>query len=288
MKLASFSYNNNESFGIVTDGGVIDLKKKFGNKYEDLKSFIEQNGTEEVKNLSTEQIDYSLEEISFLPVITNPSKVLCVGLNYRAHVEECEAEETDYPVIFLRVADSQIGHQEDLVLPKESTMFDYEGEIAVVIGKGGRRIKEEEAYDHIAGYACYNDGSIRDWQLRTGQWTPGKNFNGTGAFGPWMVTRGEIQDGEVLTLETRVNGQVMQKTTTDLLINSIPRLISFISTFTTLNPGDVIVTGTPGGVGLKREPQFFLKDGDKVEIEVSKIGTLVNKVKAEVAVETPV
>ena len=281
MKLASFSHGNTQSFGIVTDDGVIDLKKRLENRYEDLKSFLEENELEEL-NIDTDKIDYSVEEISFLPVIPNPNKIICVGLNYHEHVEEVGVEESEYPVIFLRLANSQVGHNESLLLPPESNMFDFEGEIAVIIGKGGRRIKEEDAFDHVAGYSCYNDGSIRDWQLRTQQWGPGKNFDGTGAFGPWMVTREDIKDGEALSLETRVNGKVMQETTTDLLIFPIPKLISFISTFTTLNPGDVILTGTPGGVALKRDPQVFLKEGDIVEIEVSKIGTLVNKVKAEI------
>lgn len=280
MKLASFSYGNTESFGMVTDEGVIDLKRRLDNKYEDLKTFIEKNGAEEI-NVSTDQIDYTLEQISFLPVIPNPSKIVCVGLNYRAHIEEVGVQKAEFPVIFLRVPNSQIGHENDLILPKESFRFDYEGEIAVIIGKSGRRIKQEEALDYVAGYSCYNDGSIRDWQLRTQQWGPGKNFDGTGAFGPWMVTKDEIKDGEVLTLETRLNGEVMQRSSTDKLIFSIPELLAFISTFTTLNPGDVIVTGTPGGVGDKRNPQIYLKAGDTVEVEVSKIGTLSNKVKAE-------
>ncbi|WP_042347997.1 fumarylacetoacetate hydrolase family protein [Bacillus massiliigorillae] len=280
MKLTSFIYKNTESFGVLVEEGIIDLKKRFGNKYKDLKSFIETYEIEKL-NIDVDHIDYSTEEISFLPVIPNPGKIICVGLNYHEHLKEVGREESEYPTIFFRVADSQIGHQANLVLPKESSMFDYEGEIAVIIGKGGRRIKEEDAFEYVAGYSCYNDGSIRDWQLRTDQWGPGKNFDGTGAFGPVMVTKDEISDGEVLSIETRVNGEVMQKSTTEMLIFPIQKLVAFISTFTTLNPGDVIVTGTPGGVGLKRNPQVFLKDGDIVEVEVNKIGTLSNKVKAE-------
>lgn len=279
MKLASFSKAGKQSFGIITDEGVIDLKKRLNNEYGDLKSFIE-NDLEKVE-VDLNEVDYSIDQIKFTPVIPNPSKIVCVGLNYHEHVQEVGRKETEDPVIFLRVADSQVGHQENLVLPKESSMFDFEGEIAVIIGKKGRRINEEDAANYIAGYSCYNDGSIRDWQLRNDQWTPGKNFNGTGAFGPWMVTSDEIKDDEVLSLETRINGEVMQRSSTDMLIFPIKKLIAFISTFTTLNPGDVIVTGTPGGVGLKREPQVFLKDGDVVEIEVSKIGILRNQVRAE-------
>src|SRR5699024_9502300 len=256
MKQASYTHNNIKSFGVIKNDGVIDLKKKFHHKYEDLKSFIAQGGNKNL-NLCKSQVDYALSEIEFLPIITNPSKIVCVGLNYHAHLEEVKRKKTKHPVIFLRVAETQIGHLQNLILPKESTSFDFEGEISVIIGKTGRRIVMEEALDYVAGYACYNDGSIRDWQLENDQWTPGKNFNGTGALGPWMVTKEDIEDEETLTLETRVNGQVMQKSTTDMLIFSIKELIVFISTFTTLHPGDVIVTGTPGGVGMKQKPQSF-------------------------------
>ncbi|SOC44503.1 fumarylacetoacetate hydrolase family protein [Ureibacillus acetophenoni] len=278
MKLVSFRHGGTESFGAVIDNGVVDLKKKLNNEYADLKTFLESGKVDELA-ITSNDVDYTLSDVSLLPVIPNPEKIICVGLNYHAHVEECGERETETPVIFYRTASSQIGHEENLLLPKESSNLDFEGEIAVVIGKEGRRISVDEAYNYVAGYACYNDGSVRDWQLRTSQWGPGKNFDGTGGFGPWLVTRGEIQDGEVLSLETRVNGEVMQSTTTNLLIFSIPEIIAFVSSYTTLKPGDVIVTGTPGGVGLKREPQLFLNEGDVVEIEVSKIGTLRNTVK---------
>lgn len=280
MKLVSFRHGQTESFGAVIDNGVVDLRKKFNNEYADLKAFLESGKVDEL-TVTSNDVHYTLSDVSLLPVIPNPEKVICVGLNYHAHVEECGERETETPVIFYRTASSQIGHEENLILPKESSNLDFEGEIAVVIGKQGRRISIEDAYNYVAGYACYNDGSVRDWQLRTSQWGPGKNFDGTGGFGPWLVTRGEIQDDEVLSLETRVNGEVMQTTTTNLLIFSIPEVIAFVSTYSTLKPGDVIVTGTPGGVGLKREPQFFLKEGDVVEVEVSKIGTLRNTVKAD-------
>jgi 2-keto-4-pentenoate hydratase/2-oxohepta-3-ene-1,7-dioic acid hydratase in catechol pathway len=166
-------------------------------------------------------------------------------------------------------------------MPTESDHFDYEGEIAVVIGKGGRRIARDQAWGHVAGYSAYNDGSVRDWQRHTTQFTPGKNFVGTGAFGPVLVTRGEIADGEELNLTTRLNGQVMQHATTAMMIFPIPRLIEYVSTFTTLAPGDVIVSGTPGGVGARRKPPVWMKEGDQVEIEVSKIGVLSNRVEKE-------
>lgn len=168
-----------------------------------------------------------------------------------------------------------------MILPLESAHLDYEGEIAVIIGREGRRISEQDALSYVAGYACYNDGSIRDWQVHTTQWAPGKNFDGTGAFGPWMVTRDEFADDQVLLLETRLNGKQMQHATTEMLVTSIPKLISYLSAFTTLLPGDVIVTGTPGGVGVKRNPPVFMKHGDIVEVEVSGVGILRNTVQAE-------
>ena len=281
MKLATFSYENSVSFGIITDEGVIDLKKKLNHKYEDLKSLIEKNGIEEAKGINMQEIDYSLSDISFLPVIPNPNKIICVGVNYDEHRIETNHKKVENPTIFFRVADSQIGHQEDIILPLESSKLDYEGEIAVVIGKSGKRISEDDAFEYIAGYSCYNDGTIRDWQIHTSQWGPGKNFDGTGAFGPWMVTRDEINDDAILTLETRLNGEVMQHATTEMLLFSIRQLIHYTSSFTTLQPGDVIVTGTPGGVGNKRNPQVFMKAGDTVEVEVSQIGVLTNKIKAE-------
>ena len=179
------------------------------------------------------------------------------------------------------MAESQTGHLQPILLPPESSHLDYEGEIAVIIGKAGRRIQRAQAWEHVAGYSAYNEGSIRDWQRHSMQFTAGKNFSRTGGFGPWMVTRGEIADGEVLTLETRLNGEVMQHTTTELMIFPIPVLIEYISSFTTLQPGDVIVSGTPGGVGAKRTPPVWMKAGDRVEIEVSKVGVLVNTIMAE-------
>jgi len=206
-----------------------------------------------------------------------------VGHNYEEHRIETERDPTQHPLLFIRVAESQTGHLQPIVLPAESTHLDYEGEIAVVIGKAGRRIREADAWSHVAGYSAYNDGSIRDWQKHTIQFTAGKNFTATGAFGPWMVTRGEIADGEELTLETRLNGEVMQRTTTASMIFHIPVLIEYISTFTSLQPGDVIVTGTPGGVGAKRNPPVWMKPGDHVEVEVGKVGILSNAIAAETA-----
>ena len=189
---------------------------------------------------------------------------------------------TTNPVLFTRYPGSQIGHNQPLIKPIESDQFDYEGELAVIIGKPCRRVSEADALDVVAGYACYNDGSVRDWQRHTHQFLPGKTFFGTGPFGPWMVTADEIPDPSKLHLQTRLNGQVVQDTTTDLMITSVQRQISYCSTILPLLPGDVIVSGTPGGVGAKRNPPLWMKDGDVCEIEISNIGILRNPVRAEI------
>ncbi|MBS74578.1 fumarylacetoacetate hydrolase family protein [Variovorax sp. Varisp41] len=285
MKLISYQLNGTDSYGAVTGDRadrVVDLRQIFGERAADLKALIAADLLAEAATaVGQASATLALSELQLLPVIPNPGKIVCVGLNYGEHVRETGREITEQPTLFLRVAESQLAHGEDIVLPPESTRLDYEGEIAVVIGRGGRRIAEADAWSHIAGYACYNDGSIRDWQTATPQWTAGKNFWRTGGFGPWMVTRDEIADGRVMTLVTRLNGQEMQRTTTDKLIHSIPRQIAHISAFTPLAAGDVIVTGTPGGVGAKRNPPVWMKPGDIVEIEVDAIGVLRNGIRAE-------
>ncbi|KQW64979.1 fumarylacetoacetate hydrolase family protein [Variovorax sp. Root411] len=285
MKLISYQHNGIDSYGAVTGDRadrVADLRSVFGSRATDLKALIAAGLLDEAAtSIANADATLPLSEVQLLPVIPNPGKIVCVGLNYGEHVRETGREITEQPTLFLRVAESQVAHGDDIVLPPESSKLDYEGEIAIVIGRGGRRIAEADAWNHIAGYACYNDGSIRDWQTATPQWTAGKNFWRTGGFGPWMVTRDEIQDNQVMTLITRLNGQEMQRTTTDKLIHSIPRQIAHISAFMPLAPGDVIVTGTPGGVGAKRTPPVWMKAGDVVEIEVDSIGTLSNGIRAE-------
>jgi 2-keto-4-pentenoate hydratase/2-oxohepta-3-ene-1,7-dioic acid hydratase in catechol pathway len=262
---------------------VLDLGAHFGARAADLKALVATGLQAEAARIaaSGDAPRLALSAVQLLPVIPNPGKIVCVGLNYGEHVRETGRQVTESPTLFLRVAESQVAHGEAIVLPPESTRLDYEGEIAIVIGKGGRRIAEADAWAHVAGYACYNDGSIRDWQQATPQWTAGKNFWRTGGFGPWLVTADEIAPGQVMTLVTRLNGQEVQRATTDMLIHSIPKQIAYISTFTPLAPGDVIVTGTPGGVGAKRNPPLFMKDGDVVEVEVDAVGVLRNTVRAE-------
>lgn len=219
-----------------------------------------------------------LSAVTFLPVIPEPGKILCVGLNYEDHRKETGRAEVSNPTIFTRFADSQTGHRTPILRPRETTKLDYEGELAIVIGKGGRRISAAEALGHIAGYSCYNDGSVRDWQAHTIQFTPGKNFPATGAFGPWLVTPDEFGEPGDQRIQTRLNGEVMQDAVLAQMIFPIPKLIEYCSTFTPLSPGDVIVTGTPGGVGAKRNPQVFMKPGDRVEVEIDGIGILSNDI----------
>lgn len=284
MKLISFLLHNTPSYGIVQGDDVLNLTPILGAQAPDLKSLIANNLLDQAaKALASHKPDLKFADLHLLPVITNPNKIVCVGLNYADHVRETGRELTESPALFLRVSESQIGHGQNIVRPPESHRLDYEGEIAVIIGKGGRRISEADSWSHIAGYSCYNDGSVRDWQVSTTQWTAGKNFWRTGGFGPWMVTADEIKPDQKMTLITRLNGQELQRATTDMMIHSIPRQIAYISTFIPLEAGDVIVTGTPGGVGNKRTPQLFMKPGDVVEIEVDAVGILRNGIVDDVA-----
>ena len=283
MKLISFLLHNTAQYGIVQGDKVLNLSPILGAQAPDLKTLIAKKmQADAAKALQQHQPDLNYADLHLLPVIPNPNKIICVGLNYGEHVRETGRELTENPALFVRMPDSQVGHGQDIVRPPESHRLDYEGEIAIVIGEGGRRIAEADAWKHIFGYACYNDGSIRDWQVSTTQWTAGKNFWHTGGFGPWMVTADEIQPNQRMSLVTRLNGQEMQRATTDMMIHSIPRQIAYISTFIPLQAGDVIVTGTPGGVGNKRNPQVFMKPGDVVEIEVDAIGILRNTIRDEV------
>ena len=279
MKLISFLLNDIACYGAVQGSKVLNLSPLLGEQAIDLKTLIAKKLVPlAAQTLANNTPDLTLANLHLLPVIPNPNKSICVGLNYHDHVKESGRDFTEKPALFLRVSSSQVGHGQDIVRPPESERLDYEGEIAIVIGEGGRRISQANAWQHIAGYTCYNDGSIRDWQNFTTQWTAGKNFWRTGGFGPWLVTADEIQPGQTMTLSTRLNGQELQRATTDMMIHSIPRQIEYISTFMPLEPGDVIVTGTPGGVGNKRTPQLFMKPGDVVEIEVDAVGILRNTI----------
>lgn len=286
MKLGSFRIEGRETFGIVIDGdGVIDLGARLVGRHTSLRSLLAAEDWLSIARQAAggEHVtDFRLADVEYLPVIPHGGKIFCIGVNYADHLEETKIRKAPYPTVFLRYTDSQTGHLQPLLHPRESTQFDFEGEVALIVGLGGRRIAKERAWDHVAGYACYNDGSVRDWQFHTTQWGPGKNFANTGAFGPWMTSADELDPRKVpLKLTTRLNGTVVQQSDTSFLIFGISELIAYCSTLLPLQPGDVIVTGTPGGVGMAREPQLFLKPGDRVEVEVGGIGILTNDVKMD-------
>ena len=221
-----------------------------------------------------------LNAVRLLPPVPVPPKILCVGLNYNDHLQESGLKQPTYPEIFGRFATSLIAHQEPIRRPRESIALDYEAELAVVIGKPGRRIPQNQALDHVAGYSLFNDATVRDFQLRTPQWTMGKNFDGTGSFGPWLVTTDAVPPGASgLRIQGRLNGRVMQDSRTDLLIFSVPALIELISVAMSLERGDVIITGTPGGVGAARKPPVFMQPGDVFEVEIEGLGVLTNPVQ---------
>ena len=263
--------------------GVIDMQRVFP-QYPTLVDYIASEAylqaAQHVKGLS---VDAQLADITYLPVIPRPEKIVCAVRNYMDHHNEVIAggvqrELSEFPPIFLRVWRSQTAHLGPIVKPKVSDSLDWEAELAVIIGRPGRNIAEADAYAHVAGYSCYNDASVREWQFHAKQIASGKNFESTGAFGPWMVTADEIAPGRQLKLQTRLNGEVLQDGHTGNMIFNIPRLIAYASTIFTLVPGDVIITGTPAGVGVFRKPPRYMKAGDVVEVEVEAIGTLVNTV----------
>ena len=282
MQLISFVSRSGQSgYGALLDEvRVAHLSALLGNRYADLKSLI-GGGLEQARALLDAAPILSIHEVKLLPVIPNPDKIICVGLNYESHRLETGRPREAYPSLFIRFAASQIGHGDPIIRPRVSTALDYEGELAVVIGRPGRYIAAEDAFAHVAGYACYNDATLRDWQRHSHQFTPGKNFVATGPFGPALVTRDEIADITAQTLTTRLNGEVMQQAKISEMIFSLGEIIAYISSFTPLETGDVIATGTPGGVGFKREPQVWMKPGDQVEVEITRIGRLCNPIADE-------
>lgn len=279
MKFASFrTPGGDATFGRVEGGEVIDLRHGVPGCAR-LRDYLATDAFAARAALSG--MRHAISDVVLLPVIPDPGKIICVGLNYKEHVQETGRSDSEHPALFMRSSISQTAHGAPLLKPRTSQRFDYEGELAIVIGKPGRRISEAEALSHVAGYACYNDGSVRDWQRHTHQWTPGKNFDQTGAFGPWLVTPDEMGDRASTWLTTRVNGIVVQRASLAQMIFSIEEIIAYVSGFTTLEVGDVIVTGTPGGVGDRRSPPLYLFDGDVVEVEIDGVGVLRNPVAEE-------
>jgi 2-keto-4-pentenoate hydratase/2-oxohepta-3-ene-1,7-dioic acid hydratase in catechol pathway len=280
MKLASYIADGKASFGVVAGDGVIDVPPLTSGKIASLREALAANALDDIGRLTAGRApDRALSGLVYLPVVPDPQRIVCVGINYRSHAAETGRDISPAPSVFLRLADTLLGHGQALVRPRVSDQFDFEGELAVVIGRPGRHVSEADALDHVAGYACFVDGSVRDYQKFSV--TSGKNFPATGPLGPVMVTADEIGDPTRLTLVTRLNGHEMQRSGTDLLIYSIPQIIKFMSDFTSLAPGDIIATGTPAGVGHRRTPPVWMKPGDVLEVEISGIGTLRNPVIAE-------
>lgn len=285
MKLLSYLQDGHETWGAVVGDGVVSLAERTG--HATLAAFLGSADFDRrdalVKGLAAE---LPLQGLQFLPVIPRAEKIVCAVRNYMDHHQEVLAagmqrELSEEPPIFLRVWRSQVGHGQPVVRPRVSGTLDWEGELAVIIGKPGRDIPADKAYEHVAGYSIYNDVSVREWQFHAKQIASGKNFEGTGPFGPWMVTADEIAPGRALKLTTRLNGETVQDSHTGHMIFDIPKLIAYASTIFTLVPGDVIATGTPAGVGWSRKPQRFMKPGDVVEVEIEAIGTLRNPVVAQ-------
>lgn len=282
MKLVSFVHGGREGFGVVVGDRIVDLTPHQAVVGGSLHDALSRGALGRIADIAASaQPTLALADIAYLPVIPHPAKILCVGINYASHVRETGREMPQHPMFFTRFADSQVAHGQPILRPRASQKLDFEGELAVIIGKTARHVRAEDALDHVAGYACYNDGSVRDWQKHTIQFTPGKNFPQTGAFGPWLVTADEIPDPSQLTLTTRLNGEVVQQARTDDLIFSVGDVIAYCSTFTELRPGDVIITGTTGGVGAFRNPPLWMRPGDTVEVEISGIGILRNGIRDE-------
>ena len=273
MRLMSFVRPDGKpSWGVAGDKTVSDL----GDRAPGLKAALATR-----VSLAPAATSWRLDEVTFLPPITDPDKIICVGLNYMSHILESKREPPKKPTIFTRWANTQVGHLQPLIRPNASVTLDFEGELAVVIGRTCRHVKAADSGTVIAGYSCYNDASVREWQHHSGQFTPGKNFPGTGGFGPWIVSPDEMGDVPKQSLVTRLNGEEVQHATLDDLVFDVPALIEYCSTFTWLEPGDVIITGTTGGVGAARTPQLWMKPGDTVEVESSHIGILRNSVRQE-------
>jgi 2-keto-4-pentenoate hydratase/2-oxohepta-3-ene-1,7-dioic acid hydratase in catechol pathway len=283
MRYLSFIAGNRASFGIASSGGVFDLGARIGDVIPDLKTLLKAEALGFSGVPKAAGADFGPGEFTYAPVVANPDKVICVGLNYEDHRKETGHAEAAYPSLFLRFADTLIGHETPILMPSISTSLDFEAELAVIIGKPAFRVPEDKAMEHVAGYACFNDVSVRDWQRHTHQFTPGKNFPTSGPFGPELVTPDEMGPIGSQRIETRLNGAVMQSATLGDMIFSIPRIIAYCSGFTRLRPGDVIATGTPGGVGARRQPPLFMKVGDTVEVSVGGVGTLRNVIAAEPA-----
>ena len=275
MRLVSFEVNGRQGFGILRGTEIADLS----HRWPTIKAYLAAGNPGDAIREQESAPRIPLEDVSLLPPVTDPNKIICVGLNYHGHAAEVGLKVPEYPSLFVRFPDAQVGHDQAVQRPAASEQFDFEGELAVVIGSPCRNVTSQDAMEHVAGYSCFADNSARDFQRHSSQVTAGKNFTGSGSFGPWIVSADELPDLAALMLTTRLNGIEVQHDSLSNLIFSVPELIEYISSFTELLPGDVIATGTPAGVGMGRTPPLFMKAGDVLEVEISGIGVLSNVVE---------
>jgi 2-keto-4-pentenoate hydratase/2-oxohepta-3-ene-1,7-dioic acid hydratase in catechol pathway len=286
MKLVSFKNAGESHFGLVKEGRVVDLTTRL--PYRDLIDFISHGTLEQALDVSANaEGEYRFDDLHLLPVIPNPGKIFCIGLNYKDHVAEADKklggrEVPQKPMVFARYPESLTGHKQPICRPRVSSQLDWEAELLVVIGKRVPRYTPvEKALSHVFGYAAMNEACLRDYQFHSRQLTPGKNFENTGAVGPWLVTADEVPDPQSLDIEMKLNGAVMQIANTRDMVFSVAELISYISDWLPMNPGDIVASGTMAGVGFAREPQIFMRPGDLAEVSISRIGTLMNHIEDE-------
>ncbi len=282
MRFVSFAVQGRASFGVLQHEGIVDLGARFGRIVPDLATYLEARALDAAPVIdATWDADYRRDEVQLLPVVPKPNKIVCVGVNYDEHRQEMGREPASYPTLFTRFTDTLVGHNGTIVRPRVSTSLDFEGELAFVIGRESKGVKAEAAMSHVAGFTCFNDATLRDWQRHTTQFVPGKNFASTAALGPELVTPDEVTAFGSRSLTTRLNGQVMQSATLGQMIFSVEQIVAYITSFTRLVPGDVIATGTPSGVGAKRTPPVFMKAGDIIEVIIDGVGHLKNMIADE-------
>jgi acylpyruvate hydrolase len=287
MRLTAFEHAGTVRLGLVDGDSVIDLAEAAPNLPRDLTGLIRAGApgfaAAQVMRTARPSSRHKLAGLRFLPPIQNPGKIICLGLNYADHAKEGGHAKPEYPSFFMRCATSLVAHGEPMLRPQASIQLDYEAELVAVVGRTARHVAKDKALDCIAGYSCFNDGSVRDYQRKTTQWTIGKNFDNTGAFGPWFVTADELPPGAAgLAIQSRLNGQVMQSANTRDMLVPVAETVALLTECLTLEPGDLLVMGTPAGVGHARKPPVWMKHGDTIEIEIEKIGVLSNPIKDEV------
>jgi 2-keto-4-pentenoate hydratase/2-oxohepta-3-ene-1,7-dioic acid hydratase in catechol pathway len=277
MQIISFRHDNNDSYGLHRDGEIVDAGSRL--EYPDLRALLAAGDFAALSALESKPADYRVDDIAFLPVVPNAPRIFCVGANYFEHMKEAGREPPETPYIFLRNNASLVGHRQPMLKPLESDSYDWEVELCAVVGTSGRRIAHSDALDHVAGFTVFNDGSVRDYQRMTPMWIPGKNFDRSAAVGPWMVPKDEFDTSFEVKMQSRLNGETMQSDIVNRWHFSLQDVIAWISSWTALQPGDLITMGTPSGVGFARTPPLFMKPGDEIEVEIEGIGVLANRIE---------